>query len=336
MIREYNNYSLLPHNTFGIDVKAARFVEYDTVNDLRELLTSGQITEPWLHIGSGSNLLFLGDFHGVVLHSNIHLIELLEETVDAVCVRVGSGVVWDDFVAYCVERGWYGTENLSLIPGEVGASAVQNIGAYGVEVKDIIRSVATMDMDGNEQVYSLQECGYGYRQSIFKEPEMRTKIVTSVCFELSKKGDLNLNYGSIAEELRKYPGEPTLATIRQVIIDIRRSKLPDPELVGNAGSFFMNPVVKRAQYVALKEEYPEMPHYDVNEEWVKIPAAWMIDRCGWKGRVIGAAGVHDKQALVLINKGGVKGCEVLALAQEIKKSVFEKFGIDIFPEVKFV
>ncbi|WP_071145221.1 UDP-N-acetylmuramate dehydrogenase [Bacteroides ihuae] len=336
MIREYNNYSLLLHNTFGIDVKATRFVEYDTVDDLRELLTSGRIADPWLHIGSGSNLLFLGDFNGVVLHSHIHLIELLEETTDAVFVRVGSGVVWDDFVAYCVEHGWYGTENLSWIPGEVGASAVQNIGAYGVEVKDIIHSVATIDMNGNEQVYSLQECRYGYRHSIFKEPEMKNCIVTSVCFELSKKACFNLGYGSIAEELQKYPGEPTLATIRQVIVDIRKSKLPDPEVMGNAGSFFMNPVVKRTQYETLIQKYPEMPHYDVNEEWVKIPAAWMIDRCGWKGRAIGAAGVHDKQALVLINKGGAKGREVAALAQEIKKSVFDKFAVAIFPEVKFV
>ena len=336
MIREYNNYSLLSHNTFGIDVKTTRFIEYDTVDELRELLISGRITDPWLHIGSGSNLLFLADFDGVVLHSHIHLIELLEETADVVRVRVGSGVVWDDFVAYCVEHGWYGAENLSWIPGEVGASAVQNIGAYGVEVKDIIHRVAIVDMNGNEHLYPLQECRYGYRHSIFKEPEMRGSIVTSVCFELSKKPRFSLGYGSIAEELQKYPGEPTLATIRHAIIDIRKSKLPDPEVMGNAGSFFMNPVVKRTQYDTLIQEYPEMPHYDVNEDLVKIPAAWMIDRCGWKGRVVGAVGVHDKQALVLINKGGAKGCEVAALAQEIKKSVFEKFGVDIFPEVKYI
>ncbi|WP_321331085.1 UDP-N-acetylmuramate dehydrogenase [uncultured Bacteroides sp.] len=336
MIQECNNYSLLPHNTFGIDVKTAHFIEYDTEEDLRRLFTSGKVARPWLPIGSGSNLLFLKDYEGTILHSRINYLKLTDETKEKVHICVGSGVEWDDFVAYCVQHGWYGAENLSLIPGEVGAAAVQNIGAYGVEVKDIIESVTTMDVQGNEQVYAVEACHYGYRHSIFKEIEMQNKIVTSVCFCLRKTEGFTLNYGTIREELKNYSGEPTLPNVRQAIIDIRKNKLPDPSVVGNAGSFFMNPVVDRTKYESLKNDYPDMPYYNVDETRVKIPAAWMIDRCGWKGQTRGAVGVHDKQALVLINKGGAKGSEVAALAEEIKLSVFQQFKIDIFPEVKFV
>ncbi|WP_321479891.1 UDP-N-acetylmuramate dehydrogenase [uncultured Bacteroides sp.] len=337
MIHEHNNYSLLPHNTFGIDVKASSFLEYDTVAELRKLLEDGRITEPWLHIGSGSNLLFLQDFKGTVLHSCINSIELLEETAETVSLRVGAGVIWDDFVSYCVENQWYGAENLSLIPGEVGASAVQNIGAYGVEVKDLIQSVETVDVTtATERLFLLDDCHYSYRHSIFKEPEMQKYIVTFVCFQLNKKEGFTLNYGSISEELKVRCSDLTLENVRQVIIDVRNSKLPDPKVVGNAGSFFMNPVVKRSHYKTLKEKYSDIPCYDVDSELVKIPAAWMIDRCGWKGYSIGQVGIHDKQALVLINKGGAKGVEVAELAQEIKQSVFNKFQIEIFPEVKFV
>lgn len=336
MINRYENYPLLAHNTFGMEVSAARFIEYDTTADLQTLLTSGELAEPWLHIGGGSNLLFLSNYPGILLHSLIRFVEVIHEDEAQVCVRVGAGMGWDDFVAYCVERNWYGAENLSLIPGEVGAAAVQNIGAYGVEVKDLIQSVEVMDASGKELLYPVAECRYAYRHSLFKEPRMNHLIVTSVTFVLSKIPAYNLSYGSIQEELNKRGEALSLSGVRNTIIDIRCSKLPDPAVMGNAGSFFMNPVVDRAHYEKLKEAYPDMPHYEVDEQRVKIPAGWMIDRCGWKGKSVGAAGVHDKQALVLVNKGGATGTEIAHLAAEIQESVAARFGIRITPEVKFV
>ena len=244
-------------------------------------------------------------------------------------------MVWDDFVGYCVEHGWYGTENLSLIPGEVGASAVQNIGAYGVEVKDLITSVETVNIHGEERVYAVDECGYAYRDSIFKRPENKSVFVTYVCFRLSKEERYTLDYGTIRQELEKYP-ELTLPVLRKVIIDIRESKLPDPKVMGNAGSFFMNPIVPREKLEALQQEFPRIPFYELNDGRVKIPAGWMIDQCGWKGKALGPAAVHDKQALVLVNRGGAKGSDVLALSDAVRASVRAKFGIDIHPEVNLV
>lgn len=322
-------------NTFGFDVKAAAYVEYGSVEELEELIAGGRITSPFLHMGSGSNLLFVKDYDGVVLHSRIGGVEVTAEDDERVAVRVGAGVVWDDFVAYCVERGWYGAENLSLIPGEVGASAVQNIGAYGVEVKDIISSVETMNICGEKRVYRRDECGYAYRKSIFKEPGMKSVFVTYVNFVLGKKERYTLDYGTIRQELAAYPAVD-LATLRRVIIDIRKSKLPDPKVLGNAGSFFMNPIVPRAQFEALLCRYPSMPHYEVDAGHVKIPAGWMIDRCGWKGKALGAAAVHDKQALVLVNLGGATGKDVVALSDAVRASVKKEFGVDIQPEVNFI
>jgi UDP-N-acetylmuramate dehydrogenase len=271
-------------NTFGIDVTAARFLEYGSEDELRELIAAGQVVAPWLHIGGGSNLLFIKDYEGTVLHSRIGGLEVTSEDEEHVWVRVGAGVVWDDFVAWCVKRHWYGAENLSLIPGEVGASAVQNIGAYGVEVKDLITSVETINMAREKRIYGVDECGYSYRRSLFKQPEMKAVFVTYVNFCLSKREHYTLDYGTI--RLEKYP-VLNLETLRRVIIDIRQSKLPDPKVLGNAGSFFMNPIVPRRQFESLQREYPDMPHYDVDAGRVKIPAAWMIDRCGWKGKALG-------------------------------------------------
>ena len=245
-------------NTFGLDVEAAVFLEYGSVEELEKLIADGRITSPYLHIGGGSNLLFTGNYEGVILHSRIGGVEVMAENEEKVLVRVGASVVWDDFVAYCAERGWYGTENLSLIPGEVGAAAVQNIGAYGVEVKGLISSVETVNIQGMKHVYQVDECNYSYRNSIFKNPEMKQVFVTYVCFSLSKKEHYTLDYGTIRQELEKYP-KVDLKTLRRVIIDIRESKLPDPKLLGNAGSFFMNPVVSREVFEALREEYPQMP-----------------------------------------------------------------------------
>lgn len=322
-------------NTFGLDVEAAVFLEYDSVEELERLIAAGYITSPYLHIGGGSNLLFTDDYKGVILHSRIGGIEVLTEDDENVTVRVGAGVVWDDFVAYCVEHKWYGAENLSLIPGEVGASAVQNIGAYGVEVKDLISSVETVNSQGVRRVYSVDECGYAYRDSIFKRPEMKQVFVTHVCFRLSKQKRYTLDYGAIRQELEKYP-VVELGILRQVIIRIRESKLPDPKVLGNAGSFFMNPVVSREVFEALQGQYPQMPFYELDTDKIKIPAGWLIEQCGWKGKSMGAAAVHDKQALVLVNRGGATGADILALSDAIRASVLEKFGIEIHPEVNFI
>ena len=328
-------YSLLSYNTFGIDVSAARFLEYTSVEELQQQIAQGAVTTPFLHIGGGSNLLFTKDYDGLILHSRIEGIEVTEEDSRFVSVRVGAGVVWDDFVAYCVAHGWYGAENLSLIPGEVGASAVQNIGAYGVEAKDLITAVETVNIRGEERVYSVEECRYAYRDSIFKRPENKSVFVTHVRFRLGKEEHYTLDYGTIRQELDKYPAL-TLPVVRKVIIDIRESKLPDPKVMGNAGSFFMNPIVPKEKLLVLQQEYPRMPYYELPDGRVKIPAGWMIDQCGWKGKALGPAAVHDKQALVLVNRGGAEGSDIIALSDAVRAAVREKFGIDIHPEVNFV
>ena len=328
-------YSLLHHNTFGIDVQTSHFLEYTSVDELRSFIAQGAVTTPFLHIGGGSNLLFTEDYKGLILHSRITGMEITQETNDWVQVRVGAGVVWDDFVAYCVDRGWYGVENLSLIPGEVGASAVQNIGAYGVEVKDLITSVETLNIRAEERVYSKDECKYAYRGSLFKHPENKDIFVTYVNFRLSKTAYYTLDYGTIRKELEKEP-ELTLNTVRRVIIAIREAKLPDPQVVGNAGSFFMNPIVSREVFEKLHRDYVQMPFYELDDDRIKIPAGWLIEQAGWKGKRLGPAGVHDKQALVLINCGGAKGSDIVALSDAIRASVREKFGIEIHPEVNFI
>ena len=328
-------YSLLPYNTFGIDVSASRFLEYASVAELKEYIAQGAVTTPFLHIGGGSNLLFTKDYDGLILHSRIGGIEVTAEDSQAVSLRVGAGVVWDDFVACCVEHGWYGAENLSLIPGEVGASAVQNIGAYGVEVKDLITAVETVNVQGYGRVYSVEECEYAYRSSIFKRPENKSVFVTYVRFRLSKEERYTLDYGTIRQELAKYPA-PTLPIVRKVIIEIRESKLPDPKVMGNAGSFFMNPIVAKEKLEALQRDYPRIPYYELPDGRVKIPAGWMIDQCGWKGKSLGPAAVHDKQALVLVNRGGAKGSDIVALSDAVRASVRDKFGIDIHPEVNVI
>lgn len=330
MIRTFNDYGMLGHNTFGMDVKARLFVEYDSVADLEEVFASG-ICEGMktFHIGGGSNVLFTADYDGAVLHSAIKGIEVEHETDDEVVLSVGPGVVWDDFVAYCVEHSWWGVENLSLIPGEVGASAVQNIGAYGAEAKDVITEVETFDTDSLcRRTFRNDECEYVYRNSFFKRN--RNYIVTRVHYRLGKHPAPRLDYGNIRTALGDM--QPTAANIRNVVIEIRKSKLPDPAVTGNGGSFFMNPVVSREKYEALAEQYPGMPHY-VTDGGVKIPAGWMIEQCGWKGKSLGRAGVHDKQALVLVNLGGASGREVLALCDAVRHDVLQKFGIEIFPEV---
>ncbi len=337
-MKELYNCSLLPYNTFGMDVKASRFVEYASVEELRGLWNAErEAVARALHIGGGSNLLFASDYEGLILHSAIKGYTVVKETEEEVEVRVGAGEVWDDFVAYTVANGWYGAENLSLIPGEVGASAVQNIGAYGVEAKDLIVSVDTFGLEtGEERRFMREECRYAYRESVFKQELKGKYAVTFVTYRLKKHPVFHLEYGNIRAELEKQGCQVDLENVRRIIIAIRQAKLPDPKVLGNAGSFFMNPVVPKMQFEALLAQYPDMPHYPVDEAHVKIPAGWMIDRCGWKGKRVGHAGVHEKQALVLVNCGGATGKEVMHLAEEIVASVRERFGVTIWPEVNYI
>lgn len=337
-MKELYNCSLLPYNTFGMDVKASRFVEYASVEELRGLWNAErEAVARALHIGGGSNLLFASDYEGLILHSAIKGYTVVKETEEEVEVRVGAGEVWDDFVAYTVANGWYGAENLSLIPGEVGASAVQNIGAYGVEAKDLIVSVDTFGLEtGEERLFMREECRYAYRESVFKQELKGKYAVTFVTYRLKKHPVFHLEYGNIRAELEKQGCQVDLENVRRIIIAIRQAKLPDPKVLGNAGSFFMNPVVPKMQFEALLAQYPDMPHYPVDDAHVKIPAGWMIDRCGWKGKRVGHAGVHEKQALVLVNCGGATGKEVMHLAEEIVASVRERFGVTIRPEVNYI
>ena len=336
-MRLKQNVSLLSYNTFGIDVKADYFIEYDSVDDLHSVLQSEIVkSNKILQIGGGSNLLFLNDFTGVILHSRIQSIENVGEDDEHVYLEVGSGVIWDDLVAYAVENGWGGVENLSLIPGEAGASAVQNIGAYGVEVQEVIMEVNTVDAEtAGIRTFSNDECLYGYRDSVFKNELKGKYFITSIVFRLEKKPVFRLHYQHLEEEVLK-TGVINLQNIRKTIIQIRESKLPDPGVTGNAGSFFMNPIISKDHFHSLQNLYPQMPHYFDSEQNEKIPAAWLIDQCGWKGKHIGNAGVHDKQALVLVNLGGATGVEIVFLANQIQLSVKEKFGITLKPEVNFI
>ena len=331
------NISLKPYNTFGIDVKTKYFAEYNSVKELKELLQSKILKENrYLHIGGGSNLLFLNDFDGIILHSKINSIETIKENDDFVWLRVGSGVIWDNFVAFCVQNNWCGVENLSLIPGEVGASAVQNIGAYGMEVKDTIENVETIEIETlKNRIFSKEECKYDYRKSIFKTEIKGKYIVTYVTFKLKKKADYQLDYQHLKSSVTQR-GEINLKNIRNTIIYIREEKLPDPKIAGNAGSFFMNPIVSIEKFVKLQQKYPNIPHYNISETEEKIPAGWLIELCNFKGKQFGNVGVHKNQALVIVNFGNASGNEVAELAQQIQNSVKEKFGIEIMPEVNYI
>lgn len=323
-------------NTFGLKVEAAQLLEYTSEEELKGFIAEGKVKVPFLHVGGGSNLLFVHErYDGTVLHSQIKGIQVTCENDTDVFVRVGAGEVWDDFVAYCVSRGWYGAENLSLIPGEVGASAVQNIGAYGVEVKDLITSVETLDCKGQKRVFQNAECAYAYRNSIFKRPEMKSYFVTYVNFRLGKVPQFKLDYGTIRKELADAPSV-TLPLVRQTIIKIRQSKLPDPQVLGNAGSFFTNPIVSREKWQSLLAQYPNMPYYEIDKQHVKIPAGWMIEQTGWKGKALGNAAVYDKQALILVNLGNATGAEIVALSEAVCHDVAARFGIEIHPEVNFI
>lgn len=335
-MRIFENYNLLAHNTFGIEARCRQFVEITTVEEATTCLPALS-NQQFLIIGGGSNLLLTRDYDGTVIRSAIEGIDI-EECSDGVLVKCGSGVVWDDVVAFCVEHGYHGAENLSLIPGDVGASAVQNIGAYGSEVKDLIQSVEAVEIaTGKICVFGVDELHYSYRHSIFKSDWKNRFFITHVTYKLSRSFQPRLDYGNIRSALEaRQITDVTAAQLRDTIIDIRQSKLPDPKVLGNAGSFFMNPVVDRSCFESLLEQYPDMPHYHVDDEYEKIPAGWMIDQCGWKGKSLGRAGVHDKQALVLINKGGASGEEIVNLCRTIQQDVKKRFGVEIHPEVNII
>ncbi len=331
------DYSLLEYNTFGIAARCRRFIEMASVGEVQDVVRNLTDTDvPLLLLGGGSNLLLTKDFEGTVLHSAIMGTEM-KKTDNGILLRCGSGEIWDDIVSSCVGNGWYGMENLSYIPGEVGASAIQNIGAYGAEVKDIIQKVEAVEIStGNTVEFTNSECGYSYRQSKFKNEWKDKYFITYVTYRLSEIFNPRLDYGNIRSQLDK-DGivNPTSIQLRRAIIDIRKAKLPDPKIEGNAGSFFMNPIVSRVKYDQLRQHYPDMPHYIIDEDHEKIPAGWMIDQCGWKGKSLGKAGVHDKQALVLVNRGGATGEDIVVLCKTICQDVKDKFGIDLYPEVNF-
>lgn len=330
-----SNISLKPYNTFGIDVNARKFVEVTTVEELREVLKNAYASELFI-LGGGSNMLLTKDVKQTVVHINLKGKEIVEESEDEVVVKAMAGENWHQFVMYCIENDFGGVENLSLIPGNVGTAPIQNIGAYGVEIKDTFESCTAMDLQTLElKTFSREACRFGYRDSIFKNEAKGRYIITDVSFRLSKKDHkLNTTYGSIDTFLEeKGVRKPGIKDVSDAVIEIRQSKLPDPGELGNSGSFFKNPVVSKTALEELQKKYPEMPFYVVDEEQVKIPAGWLIDHAGLKGYREGDAGVHKKQALVLVNYGNATGAEILALSQKIQERIYEMFNIKITPEV---
>lgn len=333
------NFSLTPYNTFGIQAKARYFAEVTQVEQLRYLITSEPYAEmPKLILGGGSNLLFTQDFDGLVIKIKLKGIESIQEDEQHVWLKAGAGEVWHDFVQHSIEAGFHGLENLSLIPGSVGAAPMQNIGAYGAEIKDVFDHLEAMEIaTGQLKRFEHEECDFGYRKSVFKNVLKDKYIITSVTFKLNKKASFNVSYGAIQQTLEEM-GVEKLSTkaISEAVIRIRQSKLPDPAQMGNAGSFFKNPYISKTFYEKLNSQFPEMPCYQLPDGQVKVPAGWLIEQCGWKGKVTGNAGVHSKQALVLVNHGNAQGLEVKELALKIQASVKEKFGIELNPEVNII
>ncbi len=330
-------------NTFGIEAEASAVIYYDSEKGLIKTIQRLRAYDdsiPLLLVGEGSNLLFLSNYKGFVLKSNIKGFTVKQETEDDVLVEVGSGEICDEFIEQAIQHGWYGMENLSLIPGQVGAAAVQNIGAYGVEAQDVIEEVKGIGLnDAEERIWKQKDCGYGYRQSIFKGELWGKYAITRVTFRLKKHFEPKLQYGGLVKAIEQAGlSKDTLTAeqLRQVIIDIRRAKLPDPKEQGNAGSFFKNPVVPKEQAERLLSEYPTMPHYPAEEGKIKLAAGWLIEQAGWKGKSLGPAAVHDRQALVLVNKGGATGHDIQRLCEAVKKDVKERFGIELEPEVNFI
>lgn len=327
-------YNLQALHTFGMPVHAQEYVAIQQISDLRALLP---LPEKFLILGGGSNVLFTQDFEGLVLHNQIKGIELEREEENAIYIKVGGGELWHDLVLWCLEQSYGGVENLSLIPGSVGAAPIQNIGAYGVEVKDIFYSLEGIELaTGAQHSFVVEQCAFGYRDSAFKQEHKGKYFISQVTFCLPKQPVLNFSYGAIQAQLTKNKATPSPKSISQAVIQIRQQKLPDPQQIGNAGSFFKNPIVNKEQGEALKVLHPNLPLYPAGEGKVKLAAGWLIDQLGWKGHRQGDAGVHAHQALVLVNHGQATGAAVWDLAQKIQASVKERFGIVLEPEVNII
>lgn len=336
-MKVFKNISLKKHNTFGLDYTAKCLISLNSIKSAVSILQKENLLKkPLLIVGSGSNLLFTDNFQGTIIRPDFRGIKIEEKSGDSVLISAGAGVNWDKLVGWCVDKGFGGLENLSLIPGTVGASAVQNIGAYGAEVGNVIEKVKAISVkDGSLAEFSNSDCGFGYRNSVFKSDLKGKYLIIKVYYRLNINPELKLDYGSLNEEIKKL-GEPSLSNVREAVINIRRSKLPDPDIIGNAGSFFKNPVVTDAQAMKLLEMFPDMPQYTDVPGFKKLAAGWMIDKCGWKGKRIGDAGVHDKQALVIVNHGKATGKEIYELSELVKKSVSDKFGINLEREVEVI
>lgn len=332
------NISLQPYNTFGIDATAKLFASIDTESDLISILKN-YTNEPKFILGGGSNMLLTKDVESLVLHINLKGIEITKETNETVWVTAQAGENWHEFVLWCIAHNYGGIENMSLIPGNVGTSPVQNIGAYGVELKDVFESCEAIAIATQEKrMFTKEECQFSYRESIFKTSEKGNYIITNVTFKLTKKNhQLHTGYGAIQQELTTKGIEtPTIKDISNAVIAIRQSKLPDPKELGNSGSFFKNPVISKKAFEAFIKLHPEAPFYKVSEENYKIPAGWLIEQSGFKGKRFGDAGVHKNQALVLVNYGTATGAEIVALSKKIQATVLEKFNIEIEAEVNIV
>lgn len=333
------NVSLKPFNTFGIDASASYLEEVTSIEELKDLVKSPVFQEnSRLILGGGSNLLLTQNFEGLVVKMNIKGIESVKEDANTIWIKAGAGVIWHEFVLYCVNHNYAGVENLSLIPGTVGAAPMQNIGAYGIEIKDVFDSLTALNIETQQlETFDLATCRFGYRESIFKHEARGKYIIVDVTFKLSKKASFHIEYGAIKDTLAEMGiTELSIKAISDAVIHIRQSKLPDPKQIGNAGSFFKNPEISTEQFLKLKNEFPTIPSYPINETSVKVPAGWLIEQAGWKGQRFGNVGVHTKQALVLVNYGGGKGNEIKELSEKIQVSVFEKFGIRLSAEVNFV
>ena len=334
------NVNLRPYNSFGFDAIAKYFVEINTIDDLQTLIQSGVLQKhKTLILSGGNNILFQKDvFDGLVVYINTKGIDIPREDENEVVVRAQAGEDWPDFVRFCVGKGWHGLENLAHIPGKVGAAPVQNIGAYGMELKDSFLQCKALDLTtGETKVFTQENCRFGYRESIFKHELKGQYVITSVDFLLKKNAPLNLEYGNIKAYLEQNGiGSPSLQQLHDAICAIRDAKLPDMKQIGSAGSFFKNPVISIEQFEALQQQYPNIPHYPDTEGMVKVPAGWLIEQAGWKGWRDEHVGVYDKQALVLVHYGGGKGQDIVELAHKIQDSVEKKFGIRISPEVNFV
>ena len=332
------NISLKPFTTFGIDKKAKFFTTVETLDELKvALLAAKEKQLPVFILGGGSNILLTRDIEGLVIKLEIKGIHLVKEEGDQLWVEVGAGEMWHELVLHSIAQDWAGLENLSLIPGTVGASPMQNIGAYGVEIKDVFDSLQAMHRETLEmQSFDAEACQFGYRESVFKQTFKDQFVITSVTFRLSKTPNFHLEYGAIREVLAANDiDQPSIRSISDAVIQIRQSKLPDPKEIGNAGSFFKNPTIPNAQFDALKASYPSIPGYP-SAEGVKVAAGWLIEQTGWKGKRIGEVGVHAKQALVLVNYGGGTGEEIKKLSEQIQASVYDKFGVQLQAEVNFI